>query len=149
MNLYEASNFHLPNLTGCMSAPKQRWSHIKKWYLGAAGASDKYHNWPSHAALHYPDTRWGEDERRYRHTHVTSVLGIAQSKGLAVAWVQVCNSKPCCLHAFTCPTPTPTSTTGHRKCLHHIISMNSGVAWTADIESFCRLYHLHYCDKHL
>lgn len=149
MNLYEASYFHLPNLTGCMSAPKQRWSHIKEWYLGAAGGSDKHHNWPSHGALHCPDTRWGEDERRHRRTHVTSVLDRAQSKGLAVTWMLVCNSKPRCLHGFTCLMLTPSSSTGHSKCLRQIICMNSEVSWIADIKSFCRPHHLHYCDKHL
>lgn len=56
-NLLEVSNSHL--LTGCVSAPKQKWSHIKKWHLGTVRGSDKYHNWPSHAAFHYPDTTRG------------------------------------------------------------------------------------------
>lgn len=67
-NLHEVSNFHL--LTGCVSAPKQKWSHIKKWYLGTVRGSDKYHNWPSHAAFHYPDTTWGGRMKEQTGTHM-------------------------------------------------------------------------------
>lgn len=76
MSLLEVSNFHLPNLAGCMSAPKQRWSHIKKGYLGSVRGSDKYHNWPSHAALHYPDTRQGGRMKEQAGTH-TLTLSLA------------------------------------------------------------------------
>lgn len=70
MNFLEASNFHLPNLTGCVSASKQKWSHIKKWDLGAVRGSDKYHNCPSHAAFHYPDTRQGGRMKEQTGTHM-------------------------------------------------------------------------------
>lgn len=134
------SSFHLPNLTGCVSAPKQKCSHIKKWYLGTVRGSDKYHNWPSHAALHYPDTRRGGRMKEQTGTrmlplswHSNSVC--SHSKVLTVAQVLGCYSKLYCLPAFRClPVKLGTASASDQ-----IISMTAGMLWTVDINRFCRL----------